>query len=143
MLAVAPLDIPHRSRNNDCDVEHCASIPNAGNVVLRFATLLEHTDDGLSCGQVSRTQQDDRSITQAFEDGHLAEPSEVVDSGVRAGVRFEDDAVLKQNAYAIGHTLLSLVLGREYFIHAAAPQRAPWSVSGSHRIGKRLSYCST
>ena len=108
MLAVAALDSPHRVRNDDGDVEHRASVPNADDVVfLRFPALLEHTDDGLRPGQVSRAQQHNHPITRALEHGHLAERRKVIDPGIRARVRRQHDAVIQKDAYTVGHAPLS------------------------------------
>ena len=95
MLAVAALDIPHCIRNDDSDVEHRASVPNADDTVFpSFPTLLQHTDHGLRPGQVPRAQQDNHPIARALEHGHLAERRKVIDPGMRARIRREHDAVI-------------------------------------------------
>src|ERR1700689_3881426 len=108
MLAVAELDIPYRVRNDDGDIEHGTSAPDASDIVsLRFAALLQHADNGLRPGQVSRAQQDNHPISRALEHAHLAERREVIDPSMRARVRREHDSVIKKDAYTVSHALYS------------------------------------
>ena len=103
VLAVAPLDVAHRVRDQHRHVEHRPRGPQVGNRIAGRAALVEHPDHRLRAGEVAGTQQDDDAVTVALEHRHLAEFGDVVHAGVGAGVRREDDPVVELDADAIGH----------------------------------------
>jgi len=70
---------------------------------LRFAALLEETDDSLRSGQVPGAQQYDDAIVAALEYMHFAERREVVDARIGTGIRRKNYALVEQHADAISH----------------------------------------
>ena len=102
---VAFLDIAHRIRDQPHDVEHRPGTPEIGGRVAVGATLRQHADDGLSAGQVSRTQQNDDAVAATLEHRHLAELGEVVHAGIRAGVRGENHSLVEHYADTVSHAM--------------------------------------
>src|ERR1700722_17809661 len=100
---VAFLDIAHRVSDQPHDVEHGAGTQKIGGRVAVSTTLRQYTDDGLSSGQISRTQQNDNAVAATLEHRHLAELGEVIHAGIRTGVRCENHPLVEQYAYTVGH----------------------------------------
>src|SRR6201997_3070291 len=67
--------------------------------------LRQYADDGLSSGQVSRTQQNDNAVAATLEYRHLAELGEVIHPGIRTRVRGENHALVEHYAYAVSHAI--------------------------------------
>src|ERR1700676_2479963 len=102
---VAVLDIAHRVGDQPHDVEHRPGAHEIGGRVAVGATLRQYGDDGLSSGQVSRTQQNDNAVAATLEHRHLAKLGEVVHPGMRPGVRGENHALVEHYANAISHAM--------------------------------------
>ena len=93
---VTILHLPKRVAEQSCDVEHRRRIPQVVLVVAADARLLlDDVDRVLRDRQISRREHDDDPVCVACEDTHLGKTGDVIDAGVRAGVRREDHARVK------------------------------------------------
>jgi hypothetical protein len=97
-LPIAVLDIAHRVGDQPHDVEHRPGTHEIGGRVAVSTTQRQDADDGLSSGQVSRTQQNDNAVAATLEHRHLAELGEGVHPGMRPGVRGENHALVRHYA---------------------------------------------
>src|SRR6476646_5469271 len=102
---VAFLDIAHRVRDQPHDVEHRPGTHQIGGRVAVSTTLSQYADDGLSAGQVSRTQQNDNAVAATLEHRHLAELGEAIHPGMRTRVRGENHALVEHYADTVGHAM--------------------------------------
>src|SRR6185312_9869194 len=71
--SIAMLDVAHRVGDQPHDVEHRPGTHEIGGRVAVSTTLRQYADDGLSSGQVSRTQQNHAAVVATLEYRHLAE----------------------------------------------------------------------
>src|SRR5579862_7263519 len=70
MCTVPALDIAHRIRYQNRNVEHGVRGPDAGLApILRVGALSQHTDDCLCASEIPGTEQHDDPIAGALEDG--------------------------------------------------------------------------
>jgi hypothetical protein len=105
VLAVAALDVAHRVRNQNRDVEHGPSAPQIGGRVAGSAALVQHPDHSLRAGEVAGAQQDDDAIAATLEYGHLAELGDIVHAGMGARVRSENHPLVEHDADTVGHAM--------------------------------------
>src|ERR1700677_44378 len=119
---VAFLDIAHRVRDQPRDVEHSPGSEEIGGRVAVSAALRQYADDSLSSGQVSRTQQNDNAVAATLEYRHFAEFGEVVDAGIRTGVRGENHPLVEHYAYAVSHGMRLPVYNATCFWRVADAQ---------------------
>jgi hypothetical protein len=120
---VATLDVSHGVRNETGHVEHRTSGPQVGRPLLRISPLPEHVDDRLRSRKVSGAEQDEHAIARSLEDRHLGERGEVVDRGMGARVRREDDSVVEKNADTISHADSLVVAFTTFDRHRVPPGR--------------------
>src|SRR6185369_6526857 len=114
--AVAQLDVAHRVRDQPRDVEHGLRAPQAS---AGIAALVQYADHGLGARQVAGAEQDDDAVALALVHRHLAELGEIVDAGVGARIRGENNALVEQYTDAIGHASRSNL--SEAFIFSGIP----------------------
>src|SRR6201987_1028847 len=105
VAGVAFLDIARRVGNQPHDIEHRSGTQDIGGRVAVSTTLRQYADDGLSSGQVSRTQQNENAVAATLEYRHLAKLGEVIHSGIRTGVRGENHALVEYYAYTVSHAI--------------------------------------
>src|ERR1700744_482770 len=68
-----------------------------------FEVIAEQGHDRLTDGKAAAVEQEEHSLPRLFETKHLAGGVHLVESGVGARIRSEDQTIVRHNAQAIRH----------------------------------------